>query len=415
MYRSSGPKASPDEWAKFWTWDARGMSTRRVLRYDLDGSKKQELVFERTRAAPTTSSKPGQGWAGDEDSEWEDIPLEDGGVSYVEEEELGEEVEVVELSPDDFEWSDADHEVLDGNTSTVRQWRPRRSESYDEIAAKIDRGFHTRQVLQVRENRQERREVRNSTTLLQRSKTLDEEIKEILGKDAPKRASSNLTTVRKAQPATKAEDAGAKARAAEKLRAKAAREEAAQAKKDKADKAAKKAAAEKAKAEKAAAAAAKKAAAQKAKEEKAAAAAAKKLEAAKAKQTVASGPSIPIIDLEGVGPKYEKILAKEGITESHQLLDADLDALAKKTDINLKRLTSWRNMSELLAVKGIGPQFSEVLERSGIHSVKELAAAKPKELHEQINTYLDSLDQTVVGVKIGPARVKGWITNARKL
>lgn len=126
------------------------------------------------------------------------------------------------------------------------------------------------------------------------------------------------------------------------------------------------------------------------------------------------GSSIPVLDLEGVGPKYEAILAKEGITESEQLLDQDLDALAEATGVSRVRLQAWQDMSELLTLKGIGPQYAEVLVRSKVNSVKELALEDPAPLSARIQEYLDSLDQTVVGVKITEKRVASWVNEARK-
>jgi predicted flap endonuclease-1-like 5' DNA nuclease len=101
-----------------------------------------------------------------------------------------------------------------------------------------------------------------------------------------------------------------------------------------------------------------------------------------------------IIDIEGVGDVYAKKLTEAGINKVSELLDRcaapkGRKELAKATGIQEKLILRWTNHADLFRVKGIGPQFSELLEAAGVDTVKELRtrnaanlAAKMLEINE---------------------------------
>jgi len=83
-----------------------------------------------------------------------------------------------------------------------------------------------------------------------------------------------------------------------------------------------------------------------------------------------------IIDIEGVGDVYAEKLIAAGIEKVEQLLDkcaapAGRKALAEATGISEKLILKWTNHADLFRVKGVGPQFSELLEAAGVDTVKE--------------------------------------------
>ena len=102
-----------------------------------------------------------------------------------------------------------------------------------------------------------------------------------------------------------------------------------------------------------------------------------------------------IIDIEGVGDVYAKKLTEAGINKVSELLDRcaapkGRKELAKATGIQEKLILRWTNHADLFRVKGIGPQFSELLEASGVDTVKEFQhrnaenlEAKMKEVNEE--------------------------------
>jgi predicted flap endonuclease-1-like 5' DNA nuclease len=87
--------------------------------------------------------------------------------------------------------------------------------------------------------------------------------------------------------------------------------------------------------------------------------------------------SYPIISIEGVGPINAEKLKKVGITTTDKLLERGKDPkgrkeLAASAEIDESRILKWANMADLMRVKGIGEEFSELLEAAGVDTVKEL-------------------------------------------
>ena len=84
-----------------------------------------------------------------------------------------------------------------------------------------------------------------------------------------------------------------------------------------------------------------------------------------------------IEEIEGIGKVFAGKLNEVGITTTSGLLKSCSDpkgrrALAEKTGIDAERLLKWANMADLMRVKGIGKQYAELLEASGVDTVKEL-------------------------------------------
>ena len=102
-----------------------------------------------------------------------------------------------------------------------------------------------------------------------------------------------------------------------------------------------------------------------------------------------------IIDIQGVGPVYAEKLTAAGIDTVDQLLEAGKTAkgrkeLEEKTGITGKLILMWVNHADLFRIKGVGPQFAELLEASGVDTVKEFGhrvaanlVAKMQEVNEQ--------------------------------
>jgi predicted flap endonuclease-1-like 5' DNA nuclease len=83
-----------------------------------------------------------------------------------------------------------------------------------------------------------------------------------------------------------------------------------------------------------------------------------------------------IIDIEGVGGVYAEKLTAAGIQTPEDLLEScaapkGRKALAEKTGISDKLILKWTNHADLFRIKGVGPQFAELLEAAGVDTVKE--------------------------------------------
>lgn len=83
-----------------------------------------------------------------------------------------------------------------------------------------------------------------------------------------------------------------------------------------------------------------------------------------------------IIDIEGIGKAYAPKLIKAGIVTVDGLLKKcaapkGRAALAEQTGISEKLILTWANHADLFRIKGVGPQFAELLEAAGVDTVKE--------------------------------------------
>jgi len=83
-----------------------------------------------------------------------------------------------------------------------------------------------------------------------------------------------------------------------------------------------------------------------------------------------------IIDIEGVGDAYAEKLTAAGINKVSQLLEKcagpkGRQELAEATEISEKLILRWTNHADLFRIKGVGPQFAELLEAAGVDTVKE--------------------------------------------
>lgn len=99
---------------------------------------------------------------------------------------------------------------------------------------------------------------------------------------------------------------------------------------------------------------------------------------------------MPRIDvIEGIGPVYREKLRQAGIATTEALLRQcatrqGRKALAEKTGIQEALLLNWANHADLFRIKGIGPQYAELLERAGVNTLPELAQRNPENLYKAL-------------------------------
>ena len=109
-----------------------------------------------------------------------------------------------------------------------------------------------------------------------------------------------------------------------------------------------------------------------------------------------------VIDIEGVGPAYAEKLEAAGIVKAEQLLEKcacpkGRKAVAEETGIPEKLVLKWCNHADLFRVKGVGPQFAELLEAAGVDTVKELAHRNAENLvakMEEVNAEKNLAEKT---------------------
>jgi predicted flap endonuclease-1-like 5' DNA nuclease len=127
---------------------------------------------------------------------------------------------------------------------------------------------------------------------------------------------------------------------------------------------------------------------------------------------------VKVEEIEGIGPTYAAQLNDAGVHTSGDLLEragpkAGRDALAAATGISGKLLLEWANACDLMRIKGIGSQFSDLLEAAGVDSSAELAQRNPASLAA---TFVE-LNAARATTRRAPteAMVADWIAQARAL
>jgi predicted flap endonuclease-1-like 5' DNA nuclease len=125
-----------------------------------------------------------------------------------------------------------------------------------------------------------------------------------------------------------------------------------------------------------------------------------------------------IVEIEGIGPAFAEKLAAVGVDTAEELLEKGgsakgRDELAEATGISSKLVMTWVNHADLMRITGVGPQYAELLEASGVDSVPELGqrkaanlAAKMAEVNEEKN---------LVNRVPSEAEVERWIDEAKTL
>lgn len=128
--------------------------------------------------------------------------------------------------------------------------------------------------------------------------------------------------------------------------------------------------------------------------------------------------SYKIDEIEGIGPTFaEKLVAAE-INTTDDLLKLCCDkkgreGISGKTGISEKHLLKWANMADLMRVSGVGRQFAELLEASGVDTIKELRHRRADNLSAKMKEVNDSKNLA----KASPAEsmVSEWIEQAKKI
>lgn len=125
-----------------------------------------------------------------------------------------------------------------------------------------------------------------------------------------------------------------------------------------------------------------------------------------------------IIDVEGIGAAYKKKLAKIDILTTDALLEAGATPkgrkeLAEKAGIGDALILEWVNLADLFRIKGIGSEYSDLLEEAGVDTVVELSKRVPKNLYEKIIEINEK--KKLVRKLPGEDQVADWVAQAKKL
>lgn len=125
-----------------------------------------------------------------------------------------------------------------------------------------------------------------------------------------------------------------------------------------------------------------------------------------------------IEEIEGIGPSYAAKLAAAGIKTTDDLLKFCCDTKGRtdtsaKTGVGEGVLLKWANLADLMRIKGVGSEYSELLEAAGVDTVKELRTRNAENLTakmEEVNA-ARKLTRAIPTL----SSVASWIEQAKKL
>ena len=122
--------------------------------------------------------------------------------------------------------------------------------------------------------------------------------------------------------------------------------------------------------------------------------------------------------IEGIGHAYAEELRKNGVGSIQSLLRQGRTKdgrreMAKVTGLSEKRILDWVNRADLIRVKGVGGQYSDLLEQSGVDTAVELAKRNPKKLYL---TLAETNERCHLVHKLPTeTQVQGWVKSAKSL
>jgi predicted flap endonuclease-1-like 5' DNA nuclease len=125
-----------------------------------------------------------------------------------------------------------------------------------------------------------------------------------------------------------------------------------------------------------------------------------------------------LIDIEGIGPKYAKKLKAIGVSTTEKLLEmgatpAGRKELASKSGITDTLILEWVNLADLFRIKGVGEEYSDLLEEAGVDTVVELATRNAANLFTKMGEV--NAKKKLVRQLPAESQVEDWIKQAKKL
>jgi predicted flap endonuclease-1-like 5' DNA nuclease len=125
-----------------------------------------------------------------------------------------------------------------------------------------------------------------------------------------------------------------------------------------------------------------------------------------------------IEEIEGIGPAYGAKLSAAGVTTTEGLLERGATRkgraeLETATGITGTLILEWVNHADLMRVKGVGSEYSDLLEAAGIDSPAELAQRNAANLAKAIADANEK--KKLVRQVPSESVVAGWIAEAKEM
>ena len=122
--------------------------------------------------------------------------------------------------------------------------------------------------------------------------------------------------------------------------------------------------------------------------------------------------------IEGIGDTFAAKLKEIGIGSVEALLKKGSTPQGRKDicancDIDDKRILRFVNHADLMRIKGVGGEYAELLEASGVDTVVELATRNATNLHEKMKSV--NAEKKLVRQVAAQSQVEDWVRQAKEL
>ena len=123
-------------------------------------------------------------------------------------------------------------------------------------------------------------------------------------------------------------------------------------------------------------------------------------------------------EVEGIGPIEAEKLALAGIATAEALLEMGAKpggraAIEKATGLSSVDILKWVNRVDLMRIKGVGSEYSDLLEAAGVDSPAELAQRNAANLATTFQE-VDAARPNMVRRVPSENEVAGWIAEAEE-
>ncbi len=121
-----------------------------------------------------------------------------------------------------------------------------------------------------------------------------------------------------------------------------------------------------------------------------------------------------------IGKKSQKQLLKAEISTTEALLKNGAtrkgrNQIAKESGIPAKLILEWVNRADLFRISGVGTQYADLLEASGVDTVVELGKRVPENLHAKMAEINSKRKKKLVRQLPNINQVKKWTKQAKIL
>lgn len=125
-----------------------------------------------------------------------------------------------------------------------------------------------------------------------------------------------------------------------------------------------------------------------------------------------------ITTIEGIGPAFEEKLKQAGVTSCEELLEKGATKegraqIEQASGIDHSRISRFVNHADLCRIKGVGGEYAELLEASGVDSVPELAQRNAENLAAKMAEVNEA--KKLVRALPSAKAVAEWVAQAKSL